>query len=278
MKYLGLIWRNAWRKKIRTSLTLLSVLVAFLMFSLLYAIGEAFASGGATIESARRLVVIDKISLINPLPMAYQNKIEAIPGVDKVAHASWFGGYYQDQKNQFGQFPIPGEEYLELYPEFDMPEEQRQAFLNNRVGAIVGSTLAEKYGWQVGDRIPIYSTIWAKKDGSHSWEFDLEGIFTNTSSGGSDAMMLFHFDYFDEARQFGQGIVQVNHMIGQYTWPDHVDLIHIDLIRLIAQRYQVLVQPFRGRLGAGNELHRDPRLRLEIIDKSAVQVIPYPMG
>jgi putative ABC transport system permease protein len=207
MKYLGLIWRNAWRKKIRTSLTLLSVLVAFLMFSLLYAIGEAFASGGATIESARRLVVIDKISLINPLPMAYQNKIEAIPGVDKVAHASWFGGYYQDQKNQFGQFPIPGEEYLELYPEFDMPEEQRQAFLNNRVGAIVGSTLAEKYGWQVGDRIPIYSTIWAKKDGSHSWEFDLEGIFTNTSSGGSDAMMLFHFDYFDEARQFGQGIV-----------------------------------------------------------------------
>ena len=207
MKYLGLIWKNAWRKKIRTSLTILSVLVAFLMFALLNAIAEAMSSGGATIESARRLVVIDKISLINPLPMAYQSKIAAIPGVDEVSHSSWFGGYYQDQKNQFGQFPVPAEEYLALYPELDMPDDQRQAFYNNRIGAVVGKTLADKYGWQVGDRIPIYSTIWAKKDGNHSWEFDLEGIFTNTSSGGSDAMMLFHYDYFDEARQFGQGVV-----------------------------------------------------------------------
>ena len=114
MKYFGLIWKNAWRKKVRTSLTILSILVAFLMFSLLNAVGQAMSSGGASIESASRLVVIDKVSLINLLPIAYQNRIEAIPGVDKAAHATWFGGYYQDVRNQFGQFPVDAEKYLSL--------------------------------------------------------------------------------------------------------------------------------------------------------------------
>jgi putative ABC transport system permease protein len=168
VKYFGLIWRNAWRKRIRTSLTILSVLVAFLLFFLLTAIGQAMTGGGATIESARRLVVIDKVSLINLLPIAYQNRIEAIPGVEGVAHATWFGGYYQDPQNQFGQFPVDPEDYLALFPEFEMPEEQRQAFLANRTGAVVGRMLAERYGWQVGDRIPVFSTIWPKKDGSQS--------------------------------------------------------------------------------------------------------------
>ena len=207
MKYFGLIWKNAWRKKVRTSLTILSVLVAFLMFSLLNAIGQAMTGGGATIESARRLVVIDKVSLINLLPIAYENRIESIPGVDKAAHATWFGGYYQDVRNQFGQFPVEPEKYLSLFPELEMPDEQYEAFLANRTGALVGQSLAEKFGWSVGDRIPIHSSIWTKKDGSQSWEFDLEGIMVNTSSGGSDSMMLFHYDYFDEARQGGQGLV-----------------------------------------------------------------------
>ena len=207
MKYFPLIWKNAWRKKIRTSLTVLSILVAFLMFALLNAIGQALTGGGATIESANRLVVIDKVSLTNLLPIAYENRIEAIPGVDKAAHATWFGGYYQDVRNQFGQFPVEPEKYLSLFPELEMPDAEYQAFLMNRTGAAVGRTLADKYGWQVGDRIPIYSSIWAKKDGSQAWEFDLEAIFENTSQGGSDAMMLFHYDYFDEARQGGQGLV-----------------------------------------------------------------------
>ena len=207
MKYFGLVWKNVWRKKIRTSLTLLSVFVAFLMFTLLSAIGQAMTGGGASIESARRLVVIEKISLINPLPIAYGSKIAAIPGVDKVSHASWFGGYYQDPKNQFGQFPVVPEEYLAIYPELELPDDQLQAFRANRTGAIVGSSLAEKFGWKIGDRVPIQSTIWGNKDGSRSWEFDLEGIFENTSTSGSDAFFLFHYDYFDEARAFGQGVV-----------------------------------------------------------------------
>jgi len=211
VKYFGLIWKNVWRKKIRTSLTILSVLVAFLLFFLLSAIGKALTGGGASIESASRLVVIHKVSLINPLPISYMTKIAAVTGVDKVSHATWFGGYYQDPKNQFGQFPIEAEEYLAMYPELEIPAEQLQAFLANRTGALLGSSLAKTYGLKVGDRMPIQA-VWTRKDGSRSWEFDIEGIMTNTSKGGSDAMLLFHYDYFDEGRAFGQGTV------GWYTF------------------------------------------------------------
>ena len=206
MKYLGLIWRNVWRKKVRTSLTILSVLIAFLLFALLNAVGHALTAG-APLSAAQRLVVIDKISLINLLPISYGNKIAAIPGVRAVTHATWFGGYYQDPKNQFGQFPTDAEAYFDIYPELELPDEQFEAFMNNRTGAVVGEALAEQYGWKVGDRIPISATIWTKKDGGRTWEFDLEGIFTTSDPRGTTAFMLFQYDYFNEARQFGDGLV-----------------------------------------------------------------------
>jgi putative ABC transport system permease protein len=207
VKYFGLIWRNVWRKKIRTSLTILSVLVAFLLFYLLNAIGQAMTGGGGSMESARRLIVIDKITLINPLPISYMNRINAMPGVETVTHSSWFGGYYQDPKNQFAQFPVDVDTYFDVYSELVLPDDEMQRFLANRTGAIVGRSLAETFGWQVGDRIPIQATIWTKKDGGRSWEFDLEGIFETSDPRGSDALFLFHYDYFDEARQFGQGTI-----------------------------------------------------------------------
>ena len=162
MKFFGLVWRSAWRKKIRTSLTILSVFVAFLLFFLLNAIGQAMAGGGATIESASRLVVIHKVSLINPLPISYLNKIAAVPGVDKVTHATWFGGYYQDPKQQFGQFPVVPDEYLSIYPELEIPEEQLEAFRTTRTGAIVGASLAETYGFEIGDRVPLHA-MWPQQ-------------------------------------------------------------------------------------------------------------------
>ena len=206
MKYLGLIWRNVWRKKVRTSLTILSVLIAFLLFALLNAVGHALTAG-APLSAAQRLVVIDKISLINLLPISYGNKIAAIPGVRAVTHATWFGGYYQDPKNQFGQFPTDAEAYFDIYPELELPDEQFEAFMNNRTGAIVGEALAEQYGWKVGDRIPVSATIWTKKDGGRTWEFDLEGIFTTSDPRGTTAFMLFQYDYFNEARRFGDGLI-----------------------------------------------------------------------
>jgi putative ABC transport system permease protein len=206
MKYLGFIWKNAWRKKVRTILTILSVLVAFLLYSLLSAIGYAFRSG-ADLADAERLVVIDKISLINPLPVSYENKIAATPGVASVTHASWFGGYYQDPRNQMPQFPVEPRDYFAMYPELKIPPEQLEAWANNRIGLVVGEELAEQFGWKIGDRIPLQATIWTKQDGGRTWEFELEGIFSTDDPRGGTSYMLFQYDYFDEARAFGNGTV-----------------------------------------------------------------------
>ena len=204
MKYFRLIWKNAWRKKIRTSLTILSVFVAFLLFALLSAIGFAFR-GGVDVADAERLVVIHKVSLINPLPMSYLNRIAATDGVASVTHASWFGGYYQEPRNQFGQFPVEPRSYFDMYPELQIPDEQLEAFTRNRTGAVVGQELAKQFGWNVGDRIPIQATIWSRTDGERTWEFDLEGVFSTEDPRGSTAYMLFHYDFFEEARAFGKG-------------------------------------------------------------------------
>jgi len=206
MKYFGLIWKNVWRKKIRTSLTILSIFVAFLLFALLSAISYAF-KGGEDVADAERLVVIHKVSLINPLPMAYMNRIAATEGVQAVTHASWFGGYYQDPRNQFGQFPTDPYEYFSLYPELKMPQEHLDAWTKNRQGAVIGREIAEQYGIEVGDRIPLQATIWTKADGGRTWEFDIEGIFETDDPRGSTAYMLFQYDYFEEARAFGKGTV-----------------------------------------------------------------------
>ena len=206
MKYFGLVWRNVWRKKIRTSLTILSVFVAFLLFALLSAISYAF-KGGEDVADAERLVVIDKVSLINSLPMAYLNRIASTENVQSVTHASWFGGYYQEPRNQFGQFPTDPESYFSMYPELNMPPEQFEAWAKNRTGAVIGREIAENYGIEVGDRIPLQATIWTKADGGRTWEFDIEGIFSTDDPRGSSAFMLFHYDYFDEARAFGNGSV-----------------------------------------------------------------------
>jgi len=206
MKYFGLIWKNVWRKKIRTSLTILSVLVAFLLFALLSAIGYAFKSGEDAAD-AERLIIIDKITLINPLPMAYKNRIAATEGVHSVTHASWFGGYYQDPRNQFPQFPTDPYEYFSMYPELKISEEHLAGWARNRQGAVIGRELAEQFSLQVGDRIPIQATIWTKMDGGRTWEFDIEGIFETEDPRGSTAYLLFHYDYFEEARAFGKGTV-----------------------------------------------------------------------
>lgn len=206
MKYFGFIWKNAWRKKVRTTLTIMSVLVAFLLYALLSAIGYAFTSG-ANLADAERLVVIDKISLINPLPVSYGSRIATTPGVESVTHASWFGGYYQDPRNQMPQFPVEPREYFEMYPELKIPPEQLEAWANNRIGIVVGEELAAQFGWNIGDRIPLQATIWTKEDGGRTWEFDVEGVFSTDDPRGGTGYMLFHYDYFEEARAFGKGTV-----------------------------------------------------------------------
>ncbi|MEM7355502.1 MAG: ABC transporter permease, partial [Acidobacteriota bacterium] len=149
MTYFHLLWANLGRKKIRTGLTMLSIFVAFLLYGLLIAIRSAFGVG-VDITGLDRLLTIHKVSLIQPLPISYLNRISATEGVSDATFAVWFGGIYQDPKNFFAQHAVDPEAWLRLYPEFVLPEEQKQAWYANRTGAIVGRMTAERFGWEIG--------------------------------------------------------------------------------------------------------------------------------
>jgi len=208
MKYFPLVWAALWRRKPRTILTMLSIVVAFLLYGLLQGVLAAFTSG-VDIAGADRLITTGKYSLTQMQPVGFATQIAAVPGVQKVAYQSWFGGIYQEEKNFFEQFPSDVEPYLELYPEVMLPPDQKAAFLKTRTGAIVLKKLADKYGWKIGDKIPIISTIWPQKNGSSVWEFDLVGIFDckDGPTRSQHEYLLFHHEYFEEARAFGQGTV-----------------------------------------------------------------------
>jgi putative ABC transport system permease protein len=147
------------------------------------------------------------VSLVQLLPVSYTERMERLPGVAAVAHATWFGGVYQDPKNFFGQFPVEPEGYLAMFPEMIVPPAERAAFVANRTGAMAGRKTAERFGWKVGDRIPIEATIWQKADGSSTWEFDLEAIYSGAEAGTDETGFFFHYDYFEEARAYGKGAV-----------------------------------------------------------------------
>lgn len=206
MKYLPLVWSNLGRRKLRTALTLLCIVVAFILYGYLAAIARAFDQG-ASVAGADRLVVRHRVSITQLLPESYQRRIAEIPGVKSVTHATWFGGIYQDPKNFFAQMPVNPDEFLSMFPEFHLPEEQRQAWLDLRTGAIAGRKTAEKYGWKIGDRIPLQATIWQRKDGRSTWEFDLVGIYDGAEQGTDITNFYFRYDYFREARRFASGLV-----------------------------------------------------------------------
>ncbi len=204
MYYLQFLLSNLGRKKARTILTVLSIMIAFLLFGLLRSLAAAFDQG-AEIAGEDRLVSINKISLIQPLPEAYLPKVQALDGVDRATSANWFGGYYQDPKNQFPQFPIIAEDYFEIYKEMiSLPDEQMQAWKKNRIGVVIGKALVDRFKWKIGDRIPLKG-MFPKEDGSTTWEFVIEGIYEAKSKGADTSAMLMHYDYFEEARQYGKG-------------------------------------------------------------------------
>jgi putative ABC transport system permease protein len=204
MKYLPLIWAGLSRKKLRTLFTFLSILVAFVLFGLLQGVNAAFDRGvqGAHLD---RLVVQSRISFTEPLPIAYLPQIEAVPGIIQVAYASWFGGYYQDPKNFILSFPINAERYFSVVPEYHATPEQIAALDHTRTGILVGAALAKKWGWKVGDRVPLKSTIWVKKDLTADWLFDVVGILDQAEDKTREDRVFINNDYFDEERAFGTG-------------------------------------------------------------------------
>lgn len=206
MKFFPLLWGNLKRRKLRTSLTLLSILVAFVLFGLLCAIREALA-GGVDMAGADRLVVRHKVSIIQLLPESYRARMERLDGIALAVHQTWFGGMYQDPRNFFMQSPVEPEPFLEIFPEIVLPADQKEAWVKTRTGAIVGRATAERFDWQIGDRVPIQSSIWPKEDGSRVWEFDIVGIYDGREPGTDTTSLYFRYDYFDEARPDGKGLV-----------------------------------------------------------------------
>lgn len=206
MKYLFLLWSNLKRKKTRSVLTVLSITVAFMLFAYLGAIRQGF-SQGIDVAGLDRLIVRHKVSLIQLLPVAHEARIEQVEGVVDAMHQTWFGGVYQKPTNFFPQMPVNPEEYLAMYPENLLDDAERKAWLGTRSGAIAGRTIADRFGWKVGDRIPINASIWTRKGGEQTWEFDLVGIYEGAERGTDTTQFLFRYDFFDESREFGQGLV-----------------------------------------------------------------------
>ena len=204
MKFLHIVWKNLLRRKIRTTFTLLSIFVAFVLFGYLMAVRSAF-NMGVDLAGADRLMVLNKISIIMPVPGNYADKVRAIEGVKDVTHANWFGGYYQETKNQFPNMAVEPESWLRMYPEFKIPAEQVKGWLADRQAAIVGRDTAARYGWKIGDRIPIRATIWYPKQGD-TWYFNLAGIYDGEKAIDK-TNFLFRYDYLDENRRGAYGQV-----------------------------------------------------------------------
>ncbi len=201
MKYVHLIWANIRRKKVRTLLTVGSFAVALFLFGLLATIQTAF-NQGVEVAGVDRLVVRNNVSLIMPLPYSYKERLLQIPGVRDVTFASWFGGYYQDPKNFFPQLAIEKETWLKIYPEYKVPPKEWADFLADREGCIIGRTTAEKYGFKVGDRVPIVASIFGGV-----WEFNVCGIYDGTRTEDDTTQFWFRSDYLEERRTWGKGQV-----------------------------------------------------------------------
>ena len=203
MKYLPFIFRNLFRKKTRTALTIGSIAVALFLFGLLVAI-ETALNAGVDVAGVDRLVVRNKTSLIMPLPFAYQERLRQMDHVTEATFATWFGGVYQDPKNFFPQFAVDTETYREIFPEFLIPDDQWQAFLADREGCVVGIKTADRFGWKIGDRIPLQGTIW-----TGTWEFNIRAIYEGARGGDDESQFWFQWKYLEESRQtsFGGGTV-----------------------------------------------------------------------
>lgn len=202
MTFLELVRKNLFRKKLRTILTTVAIFIAFAIFGVLATFQNALNSGVDT-AGADRLIVTNRINFTLPMPIAYVSRVGAVEGVKTVAHANWFGGYYQEPRNFLVALAIDPVTYLDIYPEYVLPKSQREAFLNDRGSIIVGEALAKQYKWKVGDRIPVKSNIFRQRNGSDTWDFTLAGIMTPGAQGVDVNFVAFHYKYFAETRSFG---------------------------------------------------------------------------
>jgi putative ABC transport system permease protein len=225
MKYLHLIWAALFRRKARTLFTLISILAAFLLFGMLDATRAAFSSGGSVI-GVDRLITTSRYSIIQSLPASLATRMQAVPGVKSVGHANWFGGIYQDPKNFVLSFAV-SDNYLDIYQEIVLPSEQRKVYESTRTGAIVGEALAKRFGWKVGDKVPLQSTIFPQRNGDKTWPFDIVGIYTPAkgAANGTDQQFFFHHKYFEDANAFQNVGTTVGWYVVKLTSADQADRV-----------------------------------------------------
>jgi putative ABC transport system permease protein len=200
-KHLPLLWANLGRKKLRTGLTLASIVVAFLLFGLMQTLRVAL-TGSPEMAGVDRLITIHKVAIINPIPMAYLERVRALPGVKYATSQAWFGGIYQEDKNQLAALAIDVPSFFQVYHDYTLPPDQKKVFEQDRTAMIVGSAVAERFKWKIGDTVPIRSNIWTKKDGSNVWPMKIAGIYTATT--GDNQSIYFHQEYLDESRTIGK--------------------------------------------------------------------------
>ncbi len=204
MSEIYLVWRNLVRRKLRFALTLFAIFTAFLIFGVLGSLRAGFQSG-VDLTADNRLVTVNKINFTQPLPISYLNKVRAIEGIQVASHAAWFGGYVRDSRNVVVTFAVEPDSYLQVYAgEIVLEPAQREAFLRNRQGLIVGQALATAQGWKVGDRIPVQSNIFTRSNGTTTWEMVVEGIFRGSDESSDTRRMYFHYDYMNESRTLGK--------------------------------------------------------------------------
>ena len=209
MKYLHLVWAELFRRKTRTFLTLVSILAAFLLFGLLDGVRASFDEAGQSANGAQRLQTGSRLSFIQTLPISLLPRIKQVEGVADTTSANWFGGAYQDPRNQIFSFAV-APNYLDLYPEIKVDPAELQAFHATRTGILVGEKLMARFGWKVGQKIPLQSTIFPNSDGSKNWAFDIVGVLRakdKKAGGFYDGLLLLHWDYFEESTPYVDGDV-----------------------------------------------------------------------
>ena len=203
MRFFPLIWSNLWRKKARTIFTLLSIMIAFLLFGLLQGINSWMSTFG-TESNANRLYVASRVSELQPIPSAYLGQILAVPGIRQSTYIAGFTGFYQEKRNTLVAFATDVKTFFDLYPEWQIAPEQLAAMSRTRAGAIVAAPLMRAFGWKIGDRLLLRTSV-VKRDGSADWDFEIVGIYDVPSTPAEANRILVNYAYFDEARLLERG-------------------------------------------------------------------------
>jgi putative ABC transport system permease protein len=192
MHVLKLLWRNAFRHRLRTALTIAGITIAILAFGMLRTVIGAWYAG-VEASSANRLITRNAISLIFSLPLSYKERIRQVDGVQAVSYGNWFGGVYIDEKNFFPNFAVDMGSYLALYPEFILTPQQTAAVIRDRKACVAGRKLADRFGWQLGDTIVLKGTIFPGE-----WEFVLRGIYRGREKSTDETQLFFSWEYLNE--------------------------------------------------------------------------------